>query len=644
MAGWGVPNIDNTFSQLSKAAKDISSHLGSGIQNVAENLEDAFIQFGSDTAHRAGCVSRTSSTSSEEEGEIIEEGDSDDDFVHLQEGSERERIFQDQGRGPPESMGCGSSVAPQHTQNDKSQEAMICDMCQSRLNFINRKKICDECGNCFCKNCLPRESGNSRTCSRCKVLVRRPGERTELMKLRVKDLQNYLCRRKINIKSCVEKKDLVELVLQTNGDASGGVPGGGVHGPGQGGGGPATTDHNRPRVPASNSWQDNTIRVSDQIPLERPSNFPQSYVESTHRREFFERFGNNMEEEHLQQLHELGAGGGGAVLLGDLEATALAGKDSNSSPDVISLKDSSDEKPLEEKSGVNPVDRIVPFSHQEDQQQQTDNKDNSDIIEGVEVTEVTPVEVIEASETLVENIEEDDTIGVDTEENTLTSPSPASEPRSTRSRGGERNQMPRLLSTEDIIEVSVIPDNTSESEILQQISGENEENTTESADESAEIKDDSEKKSSSRGSGATKKLKPDLLAETSTSLPCSPRRFANQGVVYLSEIQSVEDFKDLSAKQVKEILAMNRVNFKGCVEKEELLKIVERLWRQEQRNKEGLDQMQDDSLCKICMDAAIDCVMLECGHMCTCTNCGKQMAECPICRQYVVRVVRIFKS
>ena len=46
------------------------------------------------------------------------------------------------------------------------------------------------------------------------------------------------------------------------------------------------------------------------------------------------------------------------------------------------LQDSSDEKPLEEKSGVNPVDRIVPFSHQEDQQQQTDNKDNSDIIEG----------------------------------------------------------------------------------------------------------------------------------------------------------------------------------------------------------------------------------------------------------------------
>jgi hypothetical protein len=54
--------------------------------------------------------------------------------------------------------------------------------------------------------------------------------------------------------------------------------------------------------------------------------------------------------------------------------------------------------------------------------------------------------------------------------------------------------------------------------------------------------------------------------------------------------------------------------------------------------------MEDADLCKICWDAAVDCVMLECGHMATCTNCGKQLAECPICRQYVVRVVRTFKA
>lgn len=54
--------------------------------------------------------------------------------------------------------------------------------------------------------------------------------------------------------------------------------------------------------------------------------------------------------------------------------------------------------------------------------------------------------------------------------------------------------------------------------------------------------------------------------------------------------------------------------------------------------------VSDDNLCRICMDANIDCVLLECGHMVTCTKCGKRMNECPICRQYVVRAVHVFKS
>ena len=92
---------------------------------------------------------------------------------------------------------------------------------------------------------------------------------------------------------------------------------------------------------------------------------------------------------------------------------------------------------------------------------------------------------------------------------------------------------------------------------------------------------------------------------TSSSLPGSPRRFANHGLVYLSEIESLEDLKELSTKQIKEMLAMNRVNFKGCVEKDELLKILQRLWKQEQKNKDNIDSMEDESLCKICMDSPV---------------------------------------
>ena len=52
----------------------------------------------------------------------------------------------------------------------------------------------------------------------------------------------------------------------------------------------------------------------------------------------------------------------------------------------------------------------------------------------------------------------------------------------------------------------------------------------------------------------------------------------------------------------------------------------------------------ENELCKICMDAIIDCVLLECGHMVTCTSCGRRLHECPICRNFVVRVVHTFKA
>ncbi|NXS53173.1 RNF34 ligase, partial [Brachypteracias leptosomus] len=117
----------------------------------------------------------------------------------------------------------------------------------------------------------------------------------------------------------------------------------------------------------------------------------------------------------------------------------------------------------------------------------------------------------------------------------------------------------------------------------------------------------------------------------------------------LSDISSPEDIEGLSVRQLKEILACNFVNYSGCCEKWELVEKVSRLYRESEENhKTQGEKMQlndnDDNLCRICMDAIIDCVLLECGHMVTCTKCGKRMSECPICRQYVVRAVHVFKS
>ena len=45
--------------------------------------------------------------------------------------------------------------------------------------------------------------------------------------------------------------------------------------------------------------------------------------------------------------------------------------------------------------------------------------------------------------------------------------------------------------------------------------------------------------------------------------------------------------------------------------------------------------------CKVCMDEDIDCVLLDCGHLVTCNQCGKKLRECPICRQQVLEVLCI---
>ncbi|XP_037122762.1 E3 ubiquitin-protein ligase rififylin isoform X1 [Syngnathus acus] len=116
----------------------------------------------------------------------------------------------------------------------------------------------------------------------------------------------------------------------------------------------------------------------------------------------------------------------------------------------------------------------------------------------------------------------------------------------------------------------------------------------------------------------------------------------------LSDLASEDQVESLSVRQLKEILARNFVNFKGCCEKWELMERVARLYRDHHANSGeddgGGPTGSDQNLCRICMDAAIDCVLLECGHMITCSKCGKRMSECPICRQFVIRAVHVFRS
>ncbi|XP_038163926.1 E3 ubiquitin-protein ligase rififylin [Cyprinodon tularosa] len=144
-------------------------------------------------------------------------------------------------------------------------------------------------------------------------------------------------------------------------------------------------------------------------------------------------------------------------------------------------------------------------------------------------------------------------------------------------------------------------------------------------------------------------LEEDDPAWDAEEAPVSGRRAS------LSDLNCVDDIEELSVRQLKEILARNFVDYKGCCEKWELMERVTRLY-QDQQNLLAANFVNatgggggpapgvEENLCKICMDSPIDCVLLECGHMVTCTKCGKRMSECPICRQYVIRAVHVFRS
>ncbi|XP_077509451.1 E3 ubiquitin-protein ligase RNF34-like [Amblyomma americanum] len=110
----------------------------------------------------------------------------------------------------------------------------------------------------------------------------------------------------------------------------------------------------------------------------------------------------------------------------------------------------------------------------------------------------------------------------------------------------------------------------------------------------------------------------------------------------LEHFESVEELGQLSVLQMKLMLTRNFVDYRGCCEKAELHEKLSWLWNQKRKHRD--DALGEEDLCKICMEGCVDCVILDCGHMCTCTGCGKQLSECPICRQYVVRVVHVFKA
>jgi len=53
---------------------------------------------------------------------------------------------------------------------------------------------------------------------------------------------------------------------------------------------------------------------------------------------------------------------------------------------------------------------------------------------------------------------------------------------------------------------------------------------------------------------------------------------------------------------------------------------------------------EQEGECCVCLNATCDCVFYRCGHICACLKCARNCKKCPICREKVSDIIKIWKS
>ncbi|XP_067410201.1 baculoviral IAP repeat-containing protein 7 isoform X1 [Emydura macquarii macquarii] len=59
---------------------------------------------------------------------------------------------------------------------------------------------------------------------------------------------------------------------------------------------------------------------------------------------------------------------------------------------------------------------------------------------------------------------------------------------------------------------------------------------------------------------------------------------------------------------------------------------------------EQLRRLQEERMCKVCMDKDVSIVFVPCGHLVVCAECAPSLRRCPICRTVIRGNVRTFMS
>ncbi|GAB6029980.1 hypothetical protein CHUAL_005673 [Chamberlinius hualienensis] len=106
----------------------------------------------------------------------------------------------------------------------------------------------------------------------------------------------------------------------------------------------------------------------------------------------------------------------------------------------------------------------------------------------------------------------------------------------------------------------------------------------------------------------------------------------------IEDVKYAEDIELMSVSHMKKLLNKAFVNHSDLTERREFVSKLQEVWKDIQKS-----TTVDGSVCQICFSNPLNSVFLECGHMIACVDCASKIKECPICRFYISRVVRVFQ-
>ncbi|XP_067327616.1 E3 ubiquitin-protein ligase XIAP isoform X3 [Anolis sagrei] len=89
---------------------------------------------------------------------------------------------------------------------------------------------------------------------------------------------------------------------------------------------------------------------------------------------------------------------------------------------------------------------------------------------------------------------------------------------------------------------------------------------------------------------------------------------------------------------------VNRVHLTHSLQDSTIEETEKTSLTKELTTEEKLRRLQEEKLCKICMDKSISVVLLPCGHLVACKDCAEAVEKCPLCCTAIVKRQKIFMS